>query len=59
MRSRVERWAERSWVFFAIIILIPIYVAIAWGMYLGAKWLAAFITQSDIDQYPSPARTGS
>jgi hypothetical protein len=50
MRSRVERWAERSWVFFAIIILSPIYVAIAWAVYLGAKWLAAFIAQSDIDQ---------
>jgi hypothetical protein len=30
--------------------LSPLYVAIAWAIYLGAKWIAAFVAASEIDQ---------
>ena len=33
-----------------VAILAPIYVLIAWLIYLGAKWAAAFLTSSEIDQ---------
>ncbi len=34
----------------AFTILSPIYVLIAWLVYLGAKWAAAFVVTSPIDQ---------
>jgi hypothetical protein len=33
-----------------ILILSPVPVLIAWLIYLGSKWVAAFVTGSELDQ---------
>jgi hypothetical protein len=33
-----------------IVVTIPVWTALAWATYKAAKWLAAFLATSEIDQ---------
>lgn len=38
-----------------LLILIPVYVSIAWLVYVGAKWAASFLFGSELDQVAAAA----
>jgi hypothetical protein len=40
--SQFEIWTFRA--------MTPIFILLAWGIYLGATWIAAFITHSALNQ---------
>ena len=33
-----------------LVLLTPVYIAVAWGAYFAAKWVASFLVASQLDQ---------
>lgn len=57
MRASLDRakWGSLTipmtmWRIAAFVLLTPLYTAAAWGIYLGAKWIAALLVASQVDQ---------
>ena len=38
------------WRLAVLILLTPVYIAVAWGIYFAAKWVASLLVSSQLDQ---------
>jgi hypothetical protein len=38
------------WRLAVLVLLTPVYIAVAWGVYFAAKWVASLLVSSQLDQ---------